>query len=137
SPEIRPLQLSPTSARGRHRSLPAQPHDRAHRNRDRGDEQCTLGRLHQTRESTDRLQTAKRGSPRCATGVRRSTTGSANAPARPKYSATIAQCPSSLEYSHPRIALVGKHRFENVHTKSPPVRRTRATSRNTAIGYTR
>ena len=36
--------------------------------------------------------------------------------------------------SHPRIALVGKHRFEKVQTNGPPGRSTRATSRNTSIG---
>ena len=37
----------------------------------------------------------------------------------------------------PRIALVGKQRLENVHTKCPPGRSTRATSRKTSTGRTR
>ena len=56
-------------------------------------------------------------------GVRRSVvTGSSQPPARRKYSATISPCSASSVASQPRIALVGKHRFENVHTNGPPGR---------------
>ena len=73
----------------------------------------------------------------CDSGVRRCATGASHPPARRKYSVTISQCCSSLECSQPRIALVGKHRFEKVHANTPPGRTTRARSVNTSTGRTR
>jgi hypothetical protein len=46
--------------------------------------------------------------------VRREISGGVNPPARRRYSATIWQWPSSSVASHPRTALVGKHRLEKV-----------------------
>ena len=81
--------------------------------------------------------TASSGSPGCEAGVRRWLRGSSQHPASRKYCSTISQRRLSSAYSQPRIALVGKHRLENVQTKGPPGRNTRATSTNTSMGLVR
>ena len=84
-----------------------------------------------------RAHTAHSGSCRQVPARRCSVTAGSNPPAWRWYSATTPGRSCSSTDSHPRTALLGKHRLEKVHTDSPPGRRTRATSPSTSTGRTR
>ena len=111
--------------RRRHRALAPHLHHDAHGDRDRRRRAARAGRPSSTGESTTAPDRPE-GVATWPAGVRRSIDGLVEAAGRggstrPR-SRRAARRTSS---SQPRIALVGKHRLENVQTKCPPGRSTR------------